>query len=575
MPKLSRYTVAIALLLACLLLPLPALAGKDYSADRFDVDLTVQPDGSLLVRETVVFRFAGGPFTYAFRDLAYTEIDEIDRLQAGMDGITLSQGTGPGQVEIVAARPLKVTWHFAPTSDSTHEFTLTYRVQGAIRKETSADALIWRAIPEDHDYDIERSTITLRYPDPSMLVGAPELSGAAAGQASGDGQFQWIVTGIDADESVVVTARFSPGSLVEAPPQWQSNQNDRRQQTSKALPVGLGAGFLTLVAGLVALSAFLMRQRRTGGAGRAQFLRVSAPPDQTPPGLAVRLAKGGMPSLATLFDLANRGLVRIEESGKGLLGGKRYSLVRLPSGEELRPHEEGLLRALFQEKDGQQLDSLPFSQVPGRLSSRAKWYREPLEQEMQDAGWIDPRRKAAGKRLVVAAVIAILASLVAIVVGCIVAGLATAKGPAAVLILGAMAAGLGVALFLLGLVALSVGGTFSPLSEQGEMAAASWKSFGIYLKDIARGREFVSGEAQFERYLPFAAGLQLGESWAKRYQKEGYAVIPAWFRSLEADGGDFGGIVGVMASTNAFFSSGDGGAGGAAGASGGGASGAG
>ena len=140
MPKLSRYTVAIALLLACLLLPLPALAGKDYSADRFDVDLTVQSDGSLLVRETVVFRFAGGPFTYAFRDLAYTEIDQIDRLQAGMDGVTLSQGTGPGQVEIVAARPLKVTWHFAPTSDSTHEFTLTYRVQGAIRKEAGRHA---------------------------------------------------------------------------------------------------------------------------------------------------------------------------------------------------------------------------------------------------------------------------------------------------------------------------------------------------------------------------------------------------------------------------------------------------
>jgi hypothetical protein len=152
-----------AVALACLLLASPALA-KSYDAEQYNVVLDVQPGGSLLVTETIRFRFEGGPFTYVFRDLAYTELDEIDRLQASMDGALLPQGTGPGQVEVVVGRPIKVTWHFAPTSDAVHEFVLTYRVQGAIRQEAAADALIWRAIPEDHDYDIARSTITLRYP---------------------------------------------------------------------------------------------------------------------------------------------------------------------------------------------------------------------------------------------------------------------------------------------------------------------------------------------------------------------------------------------------------------------------
>jgi uncharacterized membrane protein len=132
-----------------------------------------------------------------------------------------------------------------------------------------------------------------------------------------------------------------------------------------------------------------------------------------------------------------------------------------------------------------------------------------------------------------------------------------------------------VALLLLGLVALFVAAAFSPLTEQGKQAAAAWKGFAAYLKDIVRGREFVAGEALFERYLPYAAGLGLGERWARYAQKQGYEAVPAWFRALEADGGDFGAVVAVMAATSASVSGADGGAAGAAGASGSGASGAG
>ena len=58
----------IFILLFGLLLPASAGAAKDYWAERFDVDLEIQPDGALVVTETVVFRFEGGPFTYYFRN---------------------------------------------------------------------------------------------------------------------------------------------------------------------------------------------------------------------------------------------------------------------------------------------------------------------------------------------------------------------------------------------------------------------------------------------------------------------------------------------------------------------------
>jgi hypothetical protein len=564
----------VAVALACLLWAGPALAAKDYDAERFDVLLEVQPGGALVVTETVRFRFEGGPFTYVFRDLAYTNLDAIDRLQAGIDGALLPQGTGSGQVEIVAGRPLKVTWHLPPTSDAVHEFVLTYRVQGAIRQEAGADTLLWRAIPEERDYDIERSTITLRYPASAALLGA-ELLGVEAKQVSGDGQVQWAAAEIEAGESPVVAARFSAGSLVEAPPQWQVAEAARRQQTAQALPAALAAGLLTLAGGLAALAAFLLGRRRAGPAGRARPAPVLVPPDETPPGLAVMLAGAGSPALATLFDLAGRGLLRVRESGKALLGGRQFSLERLPAEAELRPHEAGLLRALFEDKGGQERDSLPLSQIAGRLSGRNKWYREPLEQEMEAAGWLDPGRKAGRQWLLAAAVVAVLLGGAVMTAGFIVAGSAAARGSGPALTLGAVAAGVGVALLLLGLVALAAGGAFSPLSVPGEQAAAAWQSFGAYLKDIVRGREFVAGDALFERYLPFAAGLGLGERWARHFQKQGYTQIPAWFQVLQADADDFGAVIALMAAANASVSSADGGAAGAAGASGGGASGAG
>jgi len=572
-----RYRIAFGVVtLVCLLSAGPALAAKHYTAEVFDVVLDVQPDGALVVTETVRFRFEGGPFTYAFRDLAYTELDEIDRLLASMDGAILPQGTGPGQVEVVASRPLKVTWHFAPTSDSVHEFVLTYRVQGAIRKEAAADALIWRAIPEEHDYEIEQSTITLRYPASIGLVGTAELSGSASSQEAGDGWVRWTAGSIGTDESLVVTARFAPGSLVRVAPEWQTRQAELQQVAAKALRTGLTAGVLSLAAGLAALAWFVLGQRRAAEAGDAPLVSESMSPDETPPGMAVMLTQTGMPALATLFDLAGRGVLRIEEDGKGLFGTRRYSLSRLPCDVQLRPHEEGLLRAVFEERRGGQRDSLPLSQVGRRVGSRNKWYREPLRQDLEEAGWYDARRKAARNRLMVVGVVAILVGGAVMVGGLILAGTAAARGAAAAATTGAVMAGVGIALFLLGLAGLVAGSALSPLSEAGKQAAATWKGFAVDLKNIIRQREFVGGEEVFERYLPFAAGFGLGEKWAKHFQKYGYSTIPAWFQSLEADARGFNGVVAVMAASHgSFSSSGGGGAAGAAGASGGGASGAG
>ncbi len=77
-----------------------AVPNKEYSADRFDASITAQEGGSLIVTETVTFKFVGGPYTFVFRDIPTDKTDGISILSAGMDDQTLQDGTGAGQVEI-------------------------------------------------------------------------------------------------------------------------------------------------------------------------------------------------------------------------------------------------------------------------------------------------------------------------------------------------------------------------------------------------------------------------------------------------------------------------------------------
>lgn len=136
-----RLRILLIVLVCSLLAPSIALAAKSYSADRFDVDVAVQDDGSLLVSETVVFRFVGGSFDTVFRELVSDETDGIIDIVATMDGKSLPLGKGPGQVEIEQGNPITINWHMAPTSDATHTFGLSYRMLGVVRKHGDADVL--------------------------------------------------------------------------------------------------------------------------------------------------------------------------------------------------------------------------------------------------------------------------------------------------------------------------------------------------------------------------------------------------------------------------------------------------
>jgi hypothetical protein len=104
-----------------------------------------------------------------------------------MDGVALPAGEEAGQVEVKGASPIRITWHFAPTTDSTHTYTLSYRVNGVVRQDGNADLLLWQALPDDHEYAIGSSTVRIHYPADVALLGAPEVRQGQASVETGDG----------------------------------------------------------------------------------------------------------------------------------------------------------------------------------------------------------------------------------------------------------------------------------------------------------------------------------------------------------------------------------------------------
>ncbi len=559
--KRKAFALSLLFLLVWLTLPL-SVSAKSYWAERYDVDLTIQPGGRLDVTETVVLRFDGGPYTFFFRELEYNRLDGVENVRASLDGVPLPEGSGAGQVEIERERgKLRATWHMPPTSDATREFRLEYTVLGAVRANPGADEIVWRAVPEEHEYEISRSQITLRYPEGVQPLSAPQMDGANAttGQLAGGAVF--TVQGVDDDDPLDVSIAFPSGSLVSGPPAWQVAQEQQRRETTAAIPYGLGAAALVGLLGTAALMGFYQRTRRDDLPPLSYSSQQQTPPSDIPPALAAKLRGSGDPALATLFDLAQRGVLEIDME-PGMFRSKKFELVYVHGEEVLRPHEQALLDALFTDKHGMR-DRISFNELGSRLTSNQKAINAPLDALMTGYGWKDAERERQRNRLIGVSVLALL-------LGPLVAVAAVFPLPT---LIRALLVGAGIAMFVLGFVGTLSGAMFSTLTASGLQQASAWQSFAQYLKDVSRGREPSIRPDAFSLYLPYAAGFGLASGWARFFENQPNVPMPPWLNSLEQAGVRFSDVSAAIIASQAATSSGS--AGGAAGASGGGSSGAG
>lgn len=559
MLRAIRATLLLGLLLGVLAQAAPAAAQRQsYRAERFDVDVRVEEGGTLLVTETIIFEFAGQPFTYAFRELLPARSGGFRDIEAYLDGVRLPVGTEAGQVEIDDGDPLRVTWHFAPMLGR-HTFELRYRQLDVVQRTEAGDLLRYQPLPDEFEYDIDASRVTISYPAMAQPVNAATIVEGRGTLTSAPGQIEISAQNIRSDRTLIVEQTFTAGSLISAPPAWQQARAARNA-------LGPWWGVAALLLSAVAIGVPLAWRPRTSVPTLTG--ERFTPPDDLPPALAGAL-NGSEPvwanALATLFDLAQREVVAIVELPRKRWQGQDFEIQLLQQPADLRPHEAALFAMLFEDKHGARRAAVRFSELGALVGSRSwKVFSESVKDELQAVGLWDNTRLRPRGRLYVFGALALLLAFV-VFVATIVALEARYGGWPALLSL---------PLFIGGLTAFVVAGLYKPLTAQGAQRAADWQAFYQFLRGVTRGRNAVSSPDMFDRYLTYATSYGLLTSWVKHFEKTGWQTPPAWFQALPD--GDTSSIAIFAAMANSANSSGVAATGGAAGgAAGGGSSGAG
>jgi hypothetical protein len=496
----------------------PALA-KDYAADRFDSRVEVLRGGGLRITETVVFTFTG-TFTEVFRTIPTRRTDGVQFLGASMDGRPFTQGEGPGHVRVRRRNGLRVEWTFAPVSDSTHTFELTYAVRGVVRQTADADLLEFRPMPTEHRYQIGTSRVEFVVPD--APVRQPQL---ATRRVDGEARVR-VDQGVVAAEvsrirrngSFAVTIALPRGSVLDGPPAWQARQIAHQAR----MPIWLTTAAGVMLAGFVLLYGL---RHNYDPPPREHAVRWPSviPPDSLPPAMAGALVANGQPHLehamGALVALAERGVVGIREEPRGALGQRSFTIEKTKGAQPLAAHEAAVLDIIF-EGSGSPPATVPLSKARSRFMRRWTKFKTAVMQELNDEQLIDRDRFASRRRYLKTGVFLLVLAGVA-AAGCVL--LVAQNGGWPFLI--------PLALSVAAAASFVVMSSQTPLSNEGVRRAEQWRAYQKHLSNPqdVEARWGAGGTAE-ARILPFAVALGLAAAWSK-FMKKRNAQTPAWFHA--------------------------------------------
>src|SRR4051812_43244431 len=154
-----------------------AAAGTAHAADglsegitRYDVDVTIQPNGELLVRETIDYDFGSVPHHGIYRDVLnrvdYPPKPNHDRVYPlEVLSVRASEST-PADYTVDREGNYERIKIGDPdrTITGEHSYEITYRVRGAMNGFSDHDELVWNAIGNEWSVPIGAPTVTVHAP---------------------------------------------------------------------------------------------------------------------------------------------------------------------------------------------------------------------------------------------------------------------------------------------------------------------------------------------------------------------------------------------------------------------------
>lgn len=468
-------------LLACLVLILaPLAAGAAEEILDFDVLVEVQPDGALLVTETIRVRAEGAqiqrgiyrdfPVRYREADgavsLATFDVEWVRRNGVSEPFAVLSEGSNKrlriGQSDVLLPVPSEQVYSFR------------YRTEGHLRAQDGFDELFWNVTGNDWAFPILASSVEIRLPR-----GVPIIDHAGYTGFRGDRGDALRVLGISEGRYLArTTETLFPGQgwsvaiswpqgMIDIPP-VQYAAGSRPAKMLGATPMTHPAGVLATLIGAAALLFGWMRVGRDprGGAIYPRF----DPPEGLSPAAMRFVKRQGFDRrclTAAILSMAVKGAVRItEEPASGILGRRTYTLAPLGrKGKPLSRGEAGAYDKLF--AFGQSLTLKSDKSNGGRVDRARAELSSRLWEEHYGASF---RRNARQTFLGV---------LAGIVAGVALVGIASNGNPSAILVWVIAALVAGVATLIVGAILIAVlAGRSAGLGGRGSTVLVMVASFG-------------------------------------------------------------------------------------------------
>ena len=344
---LLAFAAALALLVS------PPAQARELSIQRFDVTVTVNPDGTIEVTEIIEARFIGS-WNGVYRTIP-VEYDTPQHLNYSLllqpVSVTDDDGHPLKYEQKRDGRYLKFKVWVPGAQDTTKTVVLQYRVLNAIRFFDDHDELYWNVTGDEWDVPIHSVSAKIEFPDGVTGLHALAFTGVY-GSREHDAQVETKGNLVELQSNHPLS--YHEGLTVVIG--WDKGFVHPPSATAKLIlffrsnwPL-----FLPVVAFLIMFWLWWTRGRDPE---RGAIVVQYEPPDKLTPGECGTLVdnEAAMRDItATLVDLAVKGYLTIEQIDESHLLGLSHSkeyifhLKRPPTEwSTARPHELEMLSALF------------------------------------------------------------------------------------------------------------------------------------------------------------------------------------------------------------------------------------
>ena len=530
----------------------------------FDADITLQPDGTMRVVETITYDFADtnrhGIYRYVPDHFACEQVGIDDVCKKGFDRVT------PITVTSVTADPgapadRKLTHQGRALVirigdpnrlvSGRHTYAIAYTVNGAFSARNGLAPLAWNVTGEGWQVPIDDVVVHLHGPvaftDVRCAAGPHGSIPCRDDKVAGaDGTLG--VAQLAAGQGLAFDASL-PTSAVAIAPVEVERRFSFAYAFSPTAPA-LGGAAAMLVTGAAAVWAMARRGRdrvfagvgadvalgRVGNQEQALGLRQRAPsvvefapPAGVRPGELGALIDEKVQSrdiAATIVDLAIRGHLTIAEvAGSGLRAKTDHELTKLAptadraDGATLAPYESELLTRLF--KSG---SLVRLSALARKFASDNAAVSKLLYIDLVERGWYTKRpdqQRARGTAL----------GIVVIALGVFLTIAFANAGPYGLAT---------IPIVLAGVALIVVGRKLAVRTAAGTAIAGRCRGFAQFIESPTQAAmaQFAEREDLFIQYLPFAVALGATSGWAHAFAELGQLPPPMlWYVPLAGSGG--------------------------------------